>query len=228
MSKSKPFIFFTFAILFFTSCSNTTVWEETKTAGRYANKKGLAFFHQDKDSKIVQNKSEFSGPEEDEFIPLKDQDAKSHLIETTNLQAKDFNKDSNGQIPQIKQFKDPSHALAGVFKTVYFNTDDDMLRSKEYFQIVTKISDYLKSHPSLFIFVTGHCDERASDSYNLALGSRRANFIRNLLIKEGVSGERIYTISYGKQQPLVDGHNKASWAKNRRVEFKIYDKTSEE
>ena len=215
-------------LILFSACSNNAVWEETKTAGRYINKKGLAFFHQDTDSKIVQNRHDFVGPQDDEFIPLKDQDAKSHLIETVNLQPKDLKTDPNGNFPNMKQFKDPNHSLAGIFKSVYFNTDDDMLRTKEYFTVVNKISEYLKSHSNIYVFVAGHCDERASEAYNLALGARRANYIRSLLIKEGIDPQRIYTISYGKQQPLVDGHNKAAWAKNRRVEFKIFDKTSTE
>jgi peptidoglycan-associated lipoprotein len=228
MSKIFRFSFPVFIGLLFSACSNSTVWEETKTAGRYINKKGLAFFNQDTDSKLVQSRADFSGPQDDEFIPLKDQDARSHSIETVNLQPKDFQAEQSNLIPQMKQFKDPSHALAGIFKNVYFNTDDDMLRSKEYFQVVTKIADYLKSHPNVYIFVAGHCDERASDDYNTSLGSKRANFIRNLLVKEGVAPERVYTISYGKKQPLVEGHSKAAWAKNRRVEFKIFDKTSVE
>jgi len=228
MSKKLPSIFFILALCLSTACSNSPIWEETKTATRYVNKKGLAILNQDKDSKLVQNKSEFLGPQDEEFIPLKDQDAKSHLVETTNLQPKDFARDAQGQIPQMKQFKDPSAGLGNIFKSVFFNTDDDMLRSKEYFQTIQKITQYLKTHPSVYLFISGHCDERASDSYNLALGSRRANFVRTLLIKEGVSSDRIYTISYGKQQPLVQGQNKTAWAKNRRVEFKIFDKNSKE
>lgn len=215
-----------FLISFFSSCSNNAVWEETKTAGRYINKKGLAFFHQDKDSKLVQNHDDFHGPKDDEFIPLKEQDVKSHYAETANLQPKDIPLEGNINSVNLKNFKEPSHALTGIFKNVYFNTNDDMLRSKEYFLIISKISDYLKAHPKMYIFISGHCDERASDAYNLSLGSRRANFIRNLLIKEGVQSDKIYTISYGKQQPLVEGHNKAAWAKNRRVEFKIFDKSA--
>ena len=226
MSKLKMFSFAFLSTLLLSSCSNSAVWEETKTAGRYINKKGMAIFHQDKDSKLVHNKEQFAGPKEEEFIPLKDQDAKTHLIETVNLQPKDLPASSSEKIPQMKEFKDPSQALSSIFKNVYFNTDDDMLRSKEYFQIVTKIAEYMKSHSQMYIFVAGHCDERASDSYNLALGARRSNFIRNLLIKEGVNPEKIYTISYGKQQPMLDGHNKTAWAKNRRVEFKIFDKTA--
>ena len=226
MQKTITLFFSIFFMLCFSACSNNNVWEETKTAGRYINKKGLAFFNQDKDSKVVHNKSEFLGPQDEEFIPLKDQDIKTHLVEAASLQPKDLQSDSTSGLPNMKQFKDPSHALAGIFKNVFFNTDDDMLRSKEYFQIVTKIGDYLKSHQGVYVFVSGHCDERASDAYNLALGSRRANYIRSLLIKEGIAADRIYTISYGKQQPLVEGHNKAAWAKNRRVEFKIFDKNS--
>ena len=210
----------------FSSCNHQAVWEETKTAGRYLNKKGLALIHQDSDSKIVRSNHDFHGPSHEEFIPIKESDAKTHLVETTHLQPKDFKVDAGGQIAALKQFKEPHHILAGIFKTVFFNTDDDVLRNKEYFLIVKKIGDYLKAHPQIDLFVAGHCDERASDTYNLALGAKRANSVRNLLIKEGISPERIYTISYGKQQPVDPAHTKSAWAKNRRVEFKIFDKTS--
>ncbi len=211
--------------IFLSSCTNSTVWEETKTASRYLNKKGMALFKQDKDSKIVHNRSEFYDLSDDEYIPLKDQEAKTHLIETTNLQPKDLGSLQNGL--KLTHFKTPESGLAAIFKNVYFNTDDDKLRSKEYFQTIERIAYFLKDHTELYLFVAGHCDERASDAYNEALGAKRANFVRNLLIKEGIDPDRIYSISYGKKQPLVEGHNKTAWGKNRRVEFKIFDKTAQ-
>ena len=222
MNKKLSFFLFPLLGLFLCGCSNSSVWEETKTAGRYLNRKGLALLKQENDSRLVNSREEFVGPQEDEFIPLKDQDLKTQFVENATPQAKDGHSQS---APSLQNFKDPSHALANIFKHVYFNTDDDMLRVKEYYHTVSKIGEYLKGHSNISVFVAGHCDERASDAYNLVLGSKRANFIRGLLIKEGANPDQIFTISYGKQQPLVNGHNKAAWAKNRRAEFKIYDKS---
>ena len=85
----------------------------------------------------------------------------------------------------------------------------------------------MKDNPDLYVFAAGHCDERADEQYNLALGTRRAHFVRNLLIKKGVHANRIYTISFGKEMPVDLGHNEIAWKKNRRVEFKIFDKSAQ-
>ena len=86
------------------------------------------------------------------------------------------------------------------------------------------MATYLKRHKNTYIFIEGHCDERASEAYNLSLGTRRANYIRNVLIKYGVNPQQIYTASYGKERPEELGHGQKVWAKNRRVAFKIYNK----
>ena len=82
----------------------------------------------------------------------------------------------------------------------------------------------MKKNPNVYIFVSGHCDERASEAYNLALGTRRANTLRSLLVKKGVNPNHIYTISFGKEMPVDLGHTAEAWSKNRRVEFKIFQK----
>lgn len=68
----------------------------------------------------------------------------------------------------------------------------------------------------------GHCDERGPEAYNLALGSRRAHAVRNMLLQQGVHPDQVFTISYGKERPLVMEHHDEGWAQNRRAEFKIY------
>ncbi len=75
----------------------------------------------------------------------------------------------------------------------------------------------LKKYPKVKIQVEGHCDERGTVEYNLALGERRANSTRNYLVSIGVSPERVSTISYGKERPLDPAHNEAAWTKNRRA-----------
>ncbi|MBF0212919.1 MAG: peptidoglycan-associated lipoprotein Pal [Magnetococcales bacterium] len=69
------------------------------------------------------------------------------------------------------------------------------------------------------VTVEGHCDERGTREYNLALGQKRADAAKQYLISQGVDGSRIKTVSYGKERPLVNGHNEAAWGKNRRAEI---------
>jgi peptidoglycan-associated lipoprotein len=75
---------------------------------------------------------------------------------------------------------------------------------------------WMKQYPSVSITVEGHCDERGTREYNLALGERRATAVKNFLVALGVDSSRIATISYGKERPDALGHNKAAWAQNRR------------
>ena len=74
---------------------------------------------------------------------------------------------------------------------------------------------FLKQNPGLTMTIAGHCDERGTREYNLALGERRANAARNYLISLGIAPGRLSTISYGKERPIVLGHNEAAWAQNR-------------
>ncbi|HET6348249.1 MAG TPA: peptidoglycan-associated lipoprotein Pal [Candidatus Krumholzibacteria bacterium] len=71
------------------------------------------------------------------------------------------------------------------------------------------------------VTIEGHCDERGTKAYNLALGEKRANAAKDYLVALGVSAARINTVSYGKERPFDDGHNEAAWAKNRRAHFVI-------
>lgn len=82
-------------------------------------------------------------------------------------------------------------------------------------------ADVLKRYPSWMITVEGHCDERGTAEYNLALGERRAVAVRTYLVSLGVAPDRIRTVSYGKEFPFDPGHTDTSWSKNRRAHFVI-------
>jgi peptidoglycan-associated lipoprotein len=84
-----------------------------------------------------------------------------------------------------------------------------------------KNAAYLKANPAEKIVIEGHCDERGSDEYNLALGERRAMAAKSYLVSLGIAADRIRTISYGEEMPLVAASNEEAWAKNRRAEFKV-------
>ena len=76
---------------------------------------------------------------------------------------------------------------------------------------------YMKNHEKTKIQIAGNCDERGSTEYNLALGARRANAAKNVIVKDGVSAKRISTISYGKERPLVQGSGEKVWKWNRNA-----------
>ena len=76
---------------------------------------------------------------------------------------------------------------------------------------------YMKNHEDVKIQIAGNCDERGSTEYNLALGAKRANAAKQVLVKDGIDSKRISTISYGKERPLVQGTGEKVWAKNRNA-----------
>lgn len=101
---------------------------------------------------------------------------------------------------------------------VHFQFDQATLTS-EAKRILRNNTEQLKSNANARVVIEGHCDNRGSVEYNLALGQRRADSIKNYLLQLGVSPDRLDTLSYGEERPLMDGDNEASWAKNRRGEF---------
>jgi len=204
--------------------SSNTVWEDTKTMGRYLHRRGKLLCNQEVDSRMVKSIDEFTGPQEDEYIALRDEDLKTYLTDINMPQSMESPGMIGSSIPGIEWFTRPSASLAKLFNTIFFDTDQYVFHSKASYQVVSNIAEYMKKHPNLYVFVVGHCDERGSEHYNLALGTRRANTIRNLLGKLGVSPNQIFTISFGKEMPEDLGHTEEAWAKNRRVEFKIYEK----
>mgnify|MGYP001211534044 FL=1 len=99
---------------------------------------------------------------------------------------------------------------------IYFETNKHNISSASAFTLESQ-ANWLKSTPGFQIIVEGHCDERGTRDYNLALGDRRANSVKDFLVSLGVDPGRITTISYGKERPAADGSTSESWAENRRA-----------
>ncbi|MFB3885491.1 MAG: peptidoglycan-associated lipoprotein Pal [Thermodesulfobacteriota bacterium] len=110
-----------------------------------------------------------------------------------------------------------------LFKDIHFDFDKYDIRPGDG-DILKGNADLLMKNPKVKIQIEGHCDERGTIEYNLALGERRANSAKKYLISLGVSADRISTISYGKEKPLDPGHNEEAWAKNRRAHFIVLSK----
>ncbi len=113
----------------------------------------------------------------------------------------------------IKEFQ-----KAGVVKVIHFEFDRYSLTSKAR-DILFQNAQWLKDHPAVSVTIEGHCDERGSNAYNMALGAKRAQAAKDYLVALGVEEDRINTISWGEERPVDPGHNGAAWARNRRCEF---------
>ena len=98
---------------------------------------------------------------------------------------------------------------------VFFAFDSSAI-SPDSAEILDTQVKWLKKHENVNVIVQGYCDERGTREYNLALGERRANAVKQYLVSHGISASRISTISYGKERPAVLGNNEAAWAQNRR------------
>jgi len=112
--------------------------------------------------------------------------------------------------------------VTGVeFSPVYFAYDNYAIPPSEYGKIESVVS-FMRSNPNVVAVTEGHCDERGTTEYNMSLGEYRAQSVREYMIRSGISGDRLQTVSFGKEQPAVQGHNEAAWARNRRGEFALY------
>src|SRR2546423_11626897 len=103
---------------------------------------------------------------------------------------------------------------------IHFDYDKAVIRGGDASVLDQKVS-ILQANPALRIRISGHCDERGSDEYNLALRNRRATAAKQYLVSHGIDGGRIETVSYGEERPADPGHDEEAWSKNRRDEFEI-------
>jgi peptidoglycan-associated lipoprotein len=223
MEHTRKLIILIWAIAcgFVTGCQRNNaggVWDDNSTAGNYKGSARSLWGNEENSG------DDFFGPSHEDFIGLKDKDLHSQFADGAIPQPKASPGEAGSGIPGIDAFHFPTGTEAAIFKNVYFNTDDHILRGKESTTVIERIATYLKSHENVYLFISGHCDERGPEAYNLSLGARRANYIRSLLVQKGVDPERIHTVSYGKERPVDLGHGQDAWSKNRRGEFRIYQK----
>lgn len=243
--KSKPFLFLTLllgALLTLESCARNTgndVWEDAQSAGRHVQRGVNALTGRSCDSRLINSRRDFECIDDEEYYPsgdFQDYDYQSDFVpledqangfSAANMQTpppKETPGEPGSRIPGIQAFRDTSTIpqLAGIFQVIYFEYNNSQVKGEQNLQRIHAIADYMRSHPNLSLFIEGHTDERGAQSYNLALGSKRANTVRNLLISEGINPDHLFTISYGKERPVVMEHHEEGWSKNRRAEFKVY------
>jgi peptidoglycan-associated lipoprotein len=222
------------------------VWEDSKSASRHMSRGIKTLGGKQGHSRAVQcrddfmpiddacypsydcnNDAEFEVPSL-EFVPLSDQshDDEIAMGDYVSRQPRESPGEPGSSIPGLEAFQDPSTnpALAGTFKNILFEYNSSLVKGQNNLQTLHNVADYLKRNRTTYIFVEGHCDERGPEAYNLALGARRSNAVRDSLIQEGVDKDRIFTICYGKERPLIHDHHEEAWNQNRRAEFKVYQR----
>jgi len=110
--------------------------------------------------------------------------------------------------------------LLGRIEDAYFNYDQHTLRPDAITALQAdsgELRDILKDYPAYKLTIEGHCDERGSAEYNMALGQERAEAAKGYLVQVGIPSGQLATVSYGKEKPICDEHDEACWQKNRRV-----------
>ena len=112
---------------------------------------------------------------------------------------------------------------SSLLKDIRFDFDRYDIRPQDT-EILKENAALLKRYPNVKIQIEGHCDERGTTEYNIALGERRANSTKKYLLSLGISSDRLSTISYGEEKPADPGHTEDAWGKNRRAHFVILSK----
>jgi peptidoglycan-associated lipoprotein len=129
------------------------------------------------------------------------------------------------EVSKTEEIPKASAAPSGPFSIeslglVHFDFDKFNIKPSER-AILAANAEILKSHPEVSVVIEGHCDERGTAEYNMALGGRRAHSVFKYLVNLGVNENNLSTISYGEEKPLDAEHNEEAWAKNRRVQYSL-------
>ena len=131
---------------------------------------------------------------------------------------KESNTPSSSSLDQLREGKSSATPAASPLKEVYFDYDRSDLRSDARTVLRTN-ADWLKNNPAIRIEIEGHCDDRGTNEYNLALGAKRAQAVKDYLATLGISAERLSTISYGAEIPVCKEQTESCWQQNRRARF---------
>ena len=125
---------------------------------------------------------------------------------------------SQSSLDALRRGESTATAPNSALKEIYFDFDQYDL-SSDARATLKKSGDWLRSNPSVRVEVEGHCDERGTSEYNLALGAKRAQAAKDYLVSLGVAPGRVSTISYGEEIPVCREHDESCWSKNRRDRF---------
>jgi len=166
-----------------------------------------------KEAREAKEAKEAQEAKERELARIKEEEAK--LAQRAELERSLVAKKERGIEGEVFESK--------LLKDIRFDYNKYDIRPEDE-EVLRGNAAFLKKNPNMKIQIEGHCDERGTSEYNLALGERRANSTKRYLVSLGIASNRISTISYGKERPLDPGHNEEAWAKNRRAHIVVLSK----
>ncbi len=149
-----------------------------------------------------------------------DDTAGSSTQYSLNTDTRSFNQEDSASSEDITEGMSSNDTMMINLEDIYFEFDRSTLTAESQ-DILTKKAIWLKANSNVKVVIEGHCDNRGTNEYNLALGDRRASATKSFLVDLGISPSRMVTISYGEERPLMHGQNEEAWAKNRRAHFEV-------
>lgn len=214
---SKVFLSIPIVIFFFIfiSCATEAVKEEEKVTPTEAT--------ESKEGKEETKTAEEATAETK--VPKATEEETTRTTTTEEKQRETVSSEEQPKATRVEQMTSAERRLQSDERAftsidVYFDFDKYNLKPKAR-EILADKAYWLKKNPSVKIYIEGHCDERGTNEYNLALGERRANSAKMYLTSLGISPGRLGTISYGEERPIDPSRNEVAWAKNRRAHFVI-------
>jgi len=130
----------------------------------------------------------------------------------------------DGRLEEVRLRAESASRLAAltafVSENIHFAFDSSLLSDQARQTLISK-AKYLRTNPEITVTVEGHCDDRGTNTYNIALGERRAESVKMFLVDQGIGTNRLNTVSYGAERPIATEHDEASWAENRRAQFVV-------
>lgn len=168
--------------------------------------------------KTIKSQPTITQPAEDEAAKKAVEKAKQEELERQRALEEERLKAEEEEAKQQERIATAKELFEN--EDVYFDFDSSALLPMAQ-AVLEKKAEWLRNNPGGSVVIEGHCDERGTSEYNLALGDRRAKSVEAFLVDLGVSASRLITLSYGEERPTDSGRNEEAWAKNRRVHFII-------
>jgi len=219
-------------LLFTVSCAKKAVKVEPSAAATEPSEKSAEEKVAEEEAQEVARKvAEEEAQEVAKKAAVEEEKKKKELIEEEKVKAAEEEKAKVAEEEKVKAaekaVKEEEAKLEKIatqnqfmYEDIYFEFDKATLLPMAL-DILKKKAEHLYNNPGITIVIEGHCDERGTNEYNLALGDRRAESAKSFLVDLGILPSRLTTVSYGEERPVDPNHNREAWAKNRRAHFVV-------
>ncbi len=214
-------------LLFTVSCAKKAVKVEPSAVTEPSEEPAEEKVAEEEAQEVARKAAEEEAQEVAREAAEEEEKKKKELIEEEKVKAAEEEKAKAAEEEKAKAVKEEEAKLEEiatktqfVYEDIYFEFDKATLLPMAL-DILKKKAEHLYNNPDITVVIEGHCDERGTNEYNLALGDRRAESAKSFLVDLGILPSRLTTVSYGEERPVDPRHNREAWAKNRRAHFVV-------